>query len=349
MTDIFAVQQGIATAVANALQVKLTAAPQTAAASTTNPVAFDDYLRGRQLMNLNGGEAQRRSALAAFDAAIAADPSYAVAYAAKARLLVGLGAAYLRSDALRTNADAALAAARRAVSLAPNLAEAQMTLGYTLFNGQFDFAAARAPFERALELGGGEAEVLQLYGLYATRTGAPEAGLRALSKSVVLDPLNPRAHKSLGLGLYAARRYEESFAPFRNALSLNPAMTFAHAEMGDSLLALGRSEAARAQYAAEPLEWAKTTGQALVAARTGQIGEARASLGRLVASQGDAALYQQAEILAQLGDVGPAVDALYRARAVGDQGLFTIQIDPWLDPLRRDPRFRALISQLGAT
>ena len=118
MTDIFAVQQGIAAAVANALRVKLTAAPQTAAAATTNPVAFDDYLRGRQLMNLNGGEAQRRSALALFDAAIAADPGYAVAYAAKARLLVELETAYLRSDALRSKRDAALAAARRAVDLA---------------------------------------------------------------------------------------------------------------------------------------------------------------------------------------------------------------------------------------
>ena len=125
-------------------------------------------------------------------------------------------------------------------------------------------------------------------------------------------------------------------------------MTFAHAEMlGDALLALGRSDAARAQYAAEPLDWAKTTGQAH---SPGARGSPRRALRWRAWSpaQGDAA-YQQAEILAQLGDVGPAVDALYRARAVGDQGLVTIQIDPWRDPLRRDPRVRALISQLGAS
>jgi TolB-like protein/tetratricopeptide (TPR) repeat protein len=349
LTDIFKVQQSVAAAVAEALRVRLASGPQAPAASTANPAAFDAYLRGLQLINQGSGEAQRRAALALFDQATAADPGYAVAYAARARTLVVLGAAFLPAKDLRANADKALASARKAVELAPDLAETQVTLGYTLMNARFDFSGARAPYQRALELGSGEAAVLQFYGLYAARTGQPEAGLRALNRSVALDPLNPQAHKSLGLGLYAARRYDDSLVAFRHALALNPSMTFDHAEMGDALLALGQTGAAQAQYDAEPLDWARVTGRAILAARSGRLDQARALLAQVVKLQGDAALYQQAEILAQLGDVDRAIDALYRARSVGDQGLFNIESDPWLDPVRRNPRFRALASQLGAT
>ena len=70
-------------------------------------------------------------------------------------------------------------------------------------------------------------------------------------------------------------------------------------------------------------------------------------MNNLVAQVGDAALYQQAEVLAQWGRADEAFARLDRARAVGDSGLSTLATDPLLDPIARDARFTRLIKELG--
>ena len=67
--------------------------------------------------------------------------------------------------------DAAIASAERAIGIAPELADAHSTLGFTLFQGRLDARAAREPFERSRELGGGEATVLARYAQYSARCG----------------------------------------------------------------------------------------------------------------------------------------------------------------------------------
>jgi TolB-like protein/Tfp pilus assembly protein PilF len=347
LTDVFKVQHDIATAVAEALRVQLGAGQTLILGGTDNPAAYDAYLQGRRLLDLSGDEAQWREALKDFDRAIALDPGYSAAQAARARALVGIANAFTPAAQLPAVHAAALAAAQEAARLAPTLPEAQSTLGYVWWQAKLDAAAAAGPFEKSVQLAPGSAEILSRYGLFATRTGRVDAGVRALETATNLDPLNPTAYKTLGRGLYAVRRWPDAIAAFRHALALSPAMTYAHASIGDGLLALGDAKGAAAEYAQEPIGWAKLTGLALVAARTGQAAEAHRGLDQLVRTSGDSNLYQQAEIEAQLGDRAKAVDALYRARQVGDVGLTSLASDPWLDPLRGDPRFKALAVQLG--
>jgi TolB-like protein/Tfp pilus assembly protein PilF len=349
LDDIFAVQQGIAAAVAQALQVQLggQALPRIASGGTANAAAYDQYLRGRQLIDMSASEGEWRQALAYFDAAIAADAKYAAAHAARARVLIALANAFLPADKLAQTHDDALASARRAVELAPQSADAQSTLAYSLVNARLDFAGAAPPFQRSLELGGGNADILIRYGAYACRTGKAEQGLQALHTAVSLDPLNPRAHKSLALGLYAAHDYAGSIDAMRRALSLSPKMTLAHSVIGDALLMRGDLAGAEAEYRQEPVRWAQLTGLAVLAARRGRKDEATAMLGQLVSGFGDSNVYQQAEIRAQLGDVPGAVAALDRARAVGDVGLAYVWTDPLLDPARGDGGFKALVGRLA--
>ncbi len=349
LNDIFAVQQGIAAAVASALQVHLGGSelPQIASGGTSNTLAYDQYLKGRQLVDMSASEADWREALASFDAALAADPTYANAYAARARALIALANAFLPANQLRPTYDSALASARRAAELAPGSADAQSTLGYALVYTKLDFAGAAAPYQKSLELGGGNADILIRYGLYACRTGKAAAGLEALRSAVNLDPLNPRAHKSLALGLYSAHDYGGSVDAMRRALALSPKMTLAHSVIGDALLMRGDLAGATAEYQLEPVSWAKITGLAVAAARSNRPADGRALLDQLVRQFGDSNVYQQAQVQAQLGNSDGALAALRQARKVGDVGLFYVWTDPLLDPLRNDEGFTSLIARLG--
>jgi len=61
---------------------------------------------------------------------------------------------------------------------------------------------------------------------------------------------------------------------------------------------------------------------------------------------GDAASYQFAQVYSLLGDTAKALDALDRAWEILDSGLLWLKADATLDPLRNEPRFRALVQRL---
>jgi tetratricopeptide (TPR) repeat protein len=243
--------------------------------------------------------------------------------------------------------DAAVASAERAIAIAPNLADAHSTLGYTLFQGRLDARAARGPFERSVESGSGEATVLARYAQYSARVGRDSEAVAAMQRALRLDPLNPLIYRAAGSIEYAARRYAESIPPMRKALDMNPKMGRAHASIGDALLMLGRTEEARIEYAAEPAMDFNLAGIAIAEQRLGNVAPARAAFERLRTELGEKSLYQQAQVLAQMGDPEAAVTALERARAVGDGGLIYARNDPMLDPLRGEPQFARLLQGMG--
>jgi TolB-like protein len=352
LSDIFAVQREIAGTVVQELLTRVAPgadpAPAAAAVGGTDSLpAYDAYLRGRALYDLSADEASERAALAQFDAAIAADPRYAAAHAARARALTAIANQYGRPEELAALYDDAVASAERAIALAPELADAHSTLGFTLFQGRLDARAARVPFERSRELGAGEATVLARYALYAARTGRRREATEAMQRALVLDRLNPLLHRAAGSIEYAARDWAASIPPTRQALAMNPKLSRAHAAIGDALLMQGRLGEALAEYEAEPSADVRQAGLAIVLRRLGREADAEAALSQLVAGFGDSAHYQQAQVLADWGQGGPAVDQLEKALALGDSGLIYLRNDPLLDPLRDDPRFQDLLKRLG--
>jgi TolB-like protein len=354
LSDIFEVQRTIAGAVAHELITRFAPGdgdagddPGIAIGGTRIVEAYDAYLRGRALYDLSTDEASDRAALAMFDAAIEADPGYAAAHAARARILIAIAGQFGRPGELTALYDAAAASAERAIALAPDLAEAHSTLGLTLFQGRLDARAARDPFERSRELGAGEATVLARYALYAARIGLDREASQAMERALVLDRLNPLIHRGAGAIEYAARRWAGSIAPVRRALAMNPQLSRAHAVIGDALLMLGRPEEARLEYQAEPAADLRLTGLAIVERRQSHGQAAEAAWSDLIAGYGDSVLYQQAQILADWGRAQEALDRLERALAVGDVGLIYTRNDPLLDPLRKDRRFQDLLERLG--
>ena len=221
-----------------------------------------------------------------------------------------------------------------------------MALGFALYAGRLDIAGSRPFYDRAYELGGGNADVALLYALYCSRAGRPADATRAVQRAVILDPLNPRAHRARGSVAYAARQYGDALPPLKRALELNPRMTYAHALIGSVMVALGRYDDAKKEFTLEPEPQFHLSGLAIAEFKLGNKAAADEAFSALKSQVGDSAVYQQAEVLAQWGKPDDALKALLRAHEVGDSGLIYAATDPLLDPIRKDRRFTQFLHSL---
>ena len=356
--DIFAIQSEIAAVVLAALtaQVDAGGAPKPLAAAsdkayggTTNVDAYQAYLRGRSLFQRDDGEPSERAALALFEQAVKLDPGFAVARAARARTLDSIASSYARADQVRALYDEAIAEATTAQTAAPDSAYVQATLGMALLEGRLDIRAARAPFERALALGGNDASALSSAGNFAAQTGQIDDGLAALARAQDIDPLNPLIYRMTGLIRIAARQFDDALAPLQKSLALQPRLSVSNAAIAQVRLHQGRLDDALAAWRAEPSEMLRLSGLAIAQRGLGRTSDAQSAFDALVAKYGDNALYQQAQVKAQWGDTDGAMQLLQRARAAGDDGLLRMKMDALLDPLRPDPRFSRLLADIGFT
>lgn len=344
--DIFAFEGEIARAVSNAMSVQMeTDAP--APGGTRNVAAYEAYLRGRALYNLAKDEETDRRAKANYELAIASDPNFALAHAALSRVLASIASNEASANEIKPLYAAAISEARRATELAPTLADGHLALGYALFAGKLDIRGARPSYEAAYRYGRGDADIVLLYAAYSARTRRFEAARSAIERALALDPLNPRSWRAAGTVELAAGAPQRVLARCDKALQLNPSMSSAHALKGTALIQLGRWADAKASLDLEPSAMFRLTGLAVLGGRTGDRALAERSYAELVSQLGDAALYQQAEVLAQWGRNSDSLDRLERARVVGDSGLVALITDPYLAPLAREPRYRALVRSIG--
>lgn len=343
--DVLAVQSEIANYVADALAARVGANNDTG--RTRNAKAFDAYLRGRALLKQAASEKTDRGALAAFDDAISRDPQFALAYAARASALAIIASTYASGKELVALQQHAFEAAQRAVKLAPDMAEGQAALGYVLANVRLDHRGAELPFQRAYELGFGNADLLTAYGEFATNTGRFGDATAAIDRALRLDPLNPSVLRSAALLAFYARDLAKAETAFSAALTLNVDGGVIHRKLGDLYLIQGRIEQAQAQYLLEPLEILRLPGLAIVEMKLAGVAAGEARLIEMTRRFGTNCFYQQLEIFSQWGRIGPALDALDKAMAVRDSGLAELRNDPLLDPLRAQPRFAAARNELG--
>jgi TolB-like protein/Tfp pilus assembly protein PilF len=348
LDDIFAFESEIARTVSKALSVRI-ATDDPAPGGTRNVRAYEAYLQGMELFNLAKNEDTDRQSRAHFELALSLDPNFALAHVGLSRILAVL--ADERSDAseLQKLYDAAIAEARRAIAIAPTLARGHLALGYALFAGKLDVRGAQPSYDKAYRYGHGDADVGRFYAYYAASTRRFRDARDAIERALALDPLNALTHFAAGSIAYASRRYADAIPEYRRALELNRDASDVHAEMGDCLMLLGQIEAARAAYAAEDSPVSRLRGQAILEHRAGNDAAARKVFDQLISEAGDAASYQQAEVMAQWGRSDDAFRLLEKARAVGDSGLTYAATDPLLDPIAKDPRFDRFIKAIGFT
>ncbi len=348
--DVLKLQTDIATAVAEALKVTLLGdvSAKIELGGTRNPAALDAYLRASKAFQTFGDPAKDLPAIiAAYTEAIRLDPKYALALAGRSLVLTDYAEEGSTATANREAFKEAEADARRAIALAPQLAQAHLALANVLEVGALDFAQANEEYERAVALAPGDPQVLRASSQLAAYMGHFDAAIAIARRAVKLDPLAVPSRAALGYALYAARRYGEAAAVFAEALSLNPEFKDGYADRGLALLGLGDLEGARAACESQRDYWSGQQCLAVVYEKLGRHADAQAELARMKAQVGDAAAYQYTTIYAQWGDRTQALDWLDTALRLRDPGLENLKTDPLMDPLRQEPRFQAILRELN--
>jgi serine/threonine-protein kinase len=342
--DVLKLQTEIATEVATALQVTLLGdlGAKIEPGGTSNPAAFDAYLRASKAWEFAYTAQDVETALAAFTEAIHLDPTYARAFAGRSTASTYFAATYATDATIRDNFDKALTDARQAITLAPELAEGHLALSYFLRDGALDFAQAGAELERAVALAPGNALAIGSYGRFAGLTGHPDAGIAATRRAVLLDPLNSESHYRLAQTLYFARRYAESVAAFNDVLVLDPKDTDSPGGRGLAYYGLGDFQNARASCEARPGNETSQWCLALTYHRLARQADAEAALNKLKGATGDRWAYRCATIYAQWGNVSQALEQLDTAWRKRLPELRWLKSDPLLDSVRQEPRFLAI-------
>jgi TolB-like protein/Tfp pilus assembly protein PilF len=346
--DVLKLQSEIANAVAVALRVTLLSdeAARIQLGGTRNAAAFDSYLRASKSYIAHPDGNDMKASIAAYTEAIALDANFALAFAGRSLALNRYAAQFATGPAIRATFDGAQSDARKAIALAPDLAEGHLALGLFFESGSLDFARASDQYDRAFALAPGNAVVLHVCGRFAASMGRVDSAIAAEQHAVALDPLNATSHSWLGLVLYFARRYPEAIAAHQSAVALDPLNPLSYASSGRAYYLLGNYHAARASCEAKPDYWLSQLCLAITYDKLKRSADAERMLAALKASLGDAAAYQYAQIYAQRGDAGTALSWLETALRLRDPGLQDVKMDPLLDPLRREPRFQAIEREL---
>jgi adenylate cyclase len=355
LDNVFAVEDEIAKAIATKLRVQLTggAGQPLVVDSTNNPEAHELYLKGRYLWNRRN-TASLRKAGDYFQQAIDLDPNYALAYAGLADVhsLLPIYAGTAPKD----DVSKALAAARKAVELDSNLAEAHTSLGNALeMNVQLKLAEQE--FRRALELNPNYATAHQWLAECLFSQGRFPESLAESERAHELDPLSLIINASYASSLSGVGRYDDAVKQARKTIDLDPDLVPGHAILGQIYEDRGKLDEAIAEYRKANALESTPANFAMLAyayAKAGRLAEARKILDELtnLSAQRYVGAYPLAIVHLALGEKEEALRLLEKSFAERDillQGLFgSIKMDKRLDPLRNDPRFQKLLERFDA-
>jgi tetratricopeptide (TPR) repeat protein len=347
-TDALLLEDAISSQVAEAIVPQLTRDErrQLAKRGTDDSDAFEAYLRGRYHWSTFTEEGFAK-AIVCYYRAIALDPNYAIAYAGIADYYNWLGVYGVLPFA--ECSASAIEAARKAIEIDPTLAEAHSALGFAVVCHDFNWAAAEAHHQRAIELNPNYAIAHHWYSFQFQMEGRFDKALEEINHAARLDPLSPSIQQGRAWLLYQSRRYEESLAAHRKLLDAEPRFAYGHLTYSCALRAVGRHDESVAaaekalEYAGESQLYLAWLGGAYAAA--GRVAEAQdvlRRLGQMIAHR-YVSPYHLALIHCHLGDRELALSLLEEAYALRDAWVAWLGVEPQLDPLRSDPRFLDLL------
>jgi TolB-like protein/Flp pilus assembly protein TadD len=355
LKDIFAVQSEIAGAVAKQLKVALLgnngqAAQLTTAAtpSNQNVEAYNALLQGNFYLN-RGTADDYRKAIGYYEEAIRLDPRYALAYAKLTLSAANLANVYA-GIATKEGQEAiakARAAAKSALDLDPNLAEAHLAQGVVLMNLDLNLVAAEAELRRALELAPQNPAVINNLAILMGKLGRLDETVALMQQAIVLDPLRSAFQKNLVIYLTVLGRYDEAEAALRKVIELQPqaAQNYMWLAIIQILRGKPREAVELAKQETDPF-W-RTNALALAQFANGDRAEADAALKKLIDEDADDAGSQIAQVYALRKEPEKMFEWLEHAWATHDAGVTELLYNPFLRAYKDDPRFIAFAQKIG--
>lgn len=351
-TGIFAVQDEISKEITERLRLRLTneARKRIEEASTADPEAYREFLRGQYQVNKMTEEGLRK-AISTFERASQRDPRFALPYAGISNAYSLL--AYFGVSASAEVMPKAEEAANKALELDPALAEVHVSLAGIRKSFHWDWAGAERGYRTALELNPNYARGHQWYAdlLAAQKRGG--AAAEEMNRALELDPLSLTINMELAWIRYMARDYAGAIEQSVRTLEIEPSFSpayhvlgLAKEQTGDPEEALAACTKAHECSGENPVSLA-SLGHAH--ANAGHRPEARKILAKLKgrASKGYVPPYSLALVSAGLGDRAQTLDWLEKAYEERDVWLVWLQTDPRFDAIRNEPRFRNLAAEMG--
>ncbi len=351
LADLLAIQQEITKDISDELRRQLSGEDekQLATRQTTNPEAYQLYLKGRYFADKLTKEGLNKG-IEYFHQAIEVDPNYALAYE-------GLSYAYYNSNDFfltpQESMPKARAAAAKALQLDDTLAEAHADMGMILFWYDYDWNAADRELRRAIELKPNSADAHADYGWELTLAGRVNEGVAESKRAVELDPLSVEVNETAGQNLYFAHQYDQAIEQLSKTLEMDPNYWVARMFLGAAYEAKGDlaravAECKKARDAEPSIPWPLAElGHAYALA--GRRGDAENVLRELErwSKRSYVPAYNFAEVYIGLGDKDQALAMLEKAYADRSMALTFVTADQEFDSLHSDPRFRDLVRHIG--
>ena len=346
LQDILGLQSEVAHAITQQVEGRLSEKTEASRESSrpVNPEAYEDYLKGRYYWNKRD-RASLEKALAYFNAAIAKDPNYALAYAGLADVYVVLGPDW--AVAPKNVNEQAKKAAQKALEIDDSLAQAHTSLA-SIYHNEWNWQGAEREFRRAIQLDPNYSTAHQWYSIFLATAGRFDEAVKEATKAAELDPLSLIISASLGNRLNEARRYEDAANQCRKTLDMDPNFGLAHLCIGIATVNEGRFQEGipELQKAIELLPGSPySMAQLGVAyALSGDRARARKVLDELKnPSRPYLPAFSIAMVYAGLADKEQTISWLKKGYEERNDDMVYMKIEPVLDPMRSDPRFQDLI------
>lgn len=343
--DIFVLQDEIAAAVAGALKVRLAVPGPAGTRAERDIEAYTRYLQGRYQLELRSRESLDL-ALAHFKAAIELEPRDALAWVGLSETYTSR-ASYTSQLSLDEGYRLGREAVERALALDPALAHAHAALGYIQAVYDWNWPAADASIERAIQLAPRDPDILMKAALQDQTMGRFERSIARYRQAIGFDPLRAALSYNLSRVYLVRGQDRDAEALARRVIGMMPSGAGLYVLLAETLLAQGRADEAAGVIAHESDPLWKSYGEAMIEFARGRQAPADAAIEALVAGYGTVAAYQISEVYAFRGERDEAFTWLERAFRQRDGGLAEMLTSRHVALLKSDPRYRAMLARLG--
>ena len=347
--DVFAMQDAVADEIGNVFLKRFAATlnNREAKRGTTNEEAYRLYLQGMYLCDKRNLP-DARKAVEVLEQAVRLDSNYALAWAGKgyAHRIVGN---HGQSVNPHEEYQKSIAALEKALALDGNLSEAYSALCDNKMYYEYDFDGAERECQRAIELDPNSSLAHQVYSRFLNSRGRSEEAINEIKTAIDLEPTSFHNQRNLAVSLYFARRYDEAVAQFKRLIAAEKDSPSAYMWLGFALEMQGREAEAfecfmklpAQQNADEEMKKAYQT----AFQTSGWQGVLRERLKTFEKSEEP--FFNGAAYSAQIGDKNKAFEYLEKSLQRRELWLANLEVDPRLDPLRDDPRYRDLVNRVN--